>query len=458
MKKIGKRIASFFKERHFLKSVLTLVSGTVLGQAVTLASLPILTRIYSPDDFGVLALFTSCALIVSTAACLRLDVAIPTATKHNEARDLLLLAVTFAAIISIVTFLVLLLIPESVILNYGVDQPLLYISILAFAIFFSSTYNAFQFWATRAKKFGIVARTRVTQSVYGAVVQVLSGIAWGGNPLGLVVGQVISTSGGVLKIYREVIRGSVELKGVTISGLRRTLESYKNYPKYSTAESFFNSAAIQLPILIVSAAYLGAEAGFIMLAMRVMQVPMRLVGSSIGQVYLSEAPSKNNAGELAEFSLSVISALARTGVGPIVFFGIVAPSFFAPVFGPDWERAGTLIAWMTPWFVLQFITSPVAMSLHISGHQRAALKLQVLGFAIRVSFVLFGLFVLNGWVSELYSISGFLFYLIYFVVIVLKLGVSLRTVLIRLASSVVIVIGWAVVGFILVLVSDEVFH
>jgi len=41
---------------EFAKNVLTLMTGTTIAQAIPIAISPILTRIYTPEDFGVFAL------------------------------------------------------------------------------------------------------------------------------------------------------------------------------------------------------------------------------------------------------------------------------------------------------------------------------------------------------------------------------------------------------------------
>src|SRR5690606_34581923 len=100
-----------------------------------------------------------------------------------------------------------------------------------------------------------------------------------------------------------------------------------------------------------------------------MAAPMGLVGGDVAQVSVSRAPEKYRSGELAEFTARVIEGLVKTGVGPLLFVGIIAPPVFAIVFGVEWRRAGEIISWMTPWFIFQFISSPVSMVMHVTDRQ-----------------------------------------------------------------------------------------
>src|SRR5690606_30740867 len=123
---------------------------------------------------------------------------------------------------------------------------------------------------------------------------------------------------------------------------------------------------------------IGPEAGYLMLATRIMAAPVGLIGGSVAQVYLSQAPIEFRAGNLPNFTVGIIGALVKTGAGPLAFMGIIAPHVFPILFGLEWVRAGEMVAWLTPWFIVQFISSPVSMSLHVSGRQRTALVLQIL--------------------------------------------------------------------------------
>jgi O-antigen/teichoic acid export membrane protein len=53
---------------EFSRNVLTLMTGTTIAQAIPIAISPILTRIYTPEDFGMFALYMSTASLFSVIA------------------------------------------------------------------------------------------------------------------------------------------------------------------------------------------------------------------------------------------------------------------------------------------------------------------------------------------------------------------------------------------------------
>ena len=156
-----------------------------------------------------------------------------------------------------------------------------------------------------------------------------------------------------------------------------------------------------------------AEAGFIFLAIKLLSAPLSMLGGSVAQVYLSEAPKRKENGELKVFTFSTIKNLFFVGFFPLLLVGLLSPYLIPYVFGADWERTGILISWMIPWFLLQFVVSPVSMVLHLQNKSSVALWLQIFGLVLRVGSVAFAFIFFPLFVGEIFALSGFVFYLVY---------------------------------------------
>lgn len=446
--RIRQKFDALFRQ-GFVRSVSVLVGGTVFAQALMLLVLPLLTRLYTPEDFSVLAVYASILGIISVAACLRLEIAIPLPQRDDDAANLLALALCCSAGVAGLSALIIAVFPTQII--DLVAQPKLepYLFLLPLGVWLSSSYAALQFWSTRKKRFSIIAKTRMTQAIGGAGTQV--GFGWMGiAPLGLVLGQMINSGAGIFGLVRDALKNDKPaLQAITWTGMQRLFSEYDRFPKYSTFESLANSASIQLPIIIIAAIAAGPEAGFLMLASRVMFAPMALIGGAVSQVYISRAPDELRAGTLGIFTRKLLGGLVKTGVGPLIFVGILAPSFFPLIFGAKWQRSGEMIAWMTPWFVMQFLTSPVSMTLHITQNQHAALTLQIFGLVIRVGAVTAAAYWAQHRVVEFYAVSGFVFYLIYFFVIVCVINIKIKDFVAMCARNILVVMAWIISAFII---------
>ena len=442
------------QQNSFVRATTVLVGGTAFAQTILVLALPLLTRLYTPDDFSALAVYISLLGIISTAACLRFDIAIPMPERDEDAANLLALALLFGVGTSATAGVLVFFYHEEFAGFVGNLKIAPYLWLVPLGVFFASSYSSLQFWAVRKKAFRSVAMTRMTQAVGGVGTQ--AALGWAGiSPLGLLLGHLVSSGAGIFGLARRMIKvDRAAITGINPQEMRRLFKKYDRYPRYSTFEALANTAGVQLPIILIAAAAIGPEAGFLMLAMRVMQAPMALVGTAVGQVYLSRAGDEHRVGNLGGFTADILGGLVKTGVGPLLFCGIIAPQVFPLVFGEEWGRAGVLVSWMTPWFVVQFLASTVAMSLHVTNNQRSAMILQALGFVFRVGGVLFSGVYLSSSVSEVYAVSGFLFYSLYLTVIGRVAGLKVKLLLRRIASETQILLVWASLALIIVLLIE----
>ena len=189
----------------FVRSVMVLVSGTALAHGITAAAMPILSRLYSPADFGLLAVFSACLGIVSAVACLRFELAIALA-------DLLWLSVLCCLVISAVLALPALLAPAAV--AHSLGQPALapFVGLLPLGFLLAGCYSALQFWHVREKHFGWLAKTRIGQSAGSAGAQIGMGVASAG-PIGLLIGQRLISEPHLIERFRNSHRQRQNLRG-----------------------------------------------------------------------------------------------------------------------------------------------------------------------------------------------------------------------------------------------------
>lgn len=394
----------------FLDDVLKLSIGTLTGRMITLAALPVLTRLYSPVDFALLAVFLALVNTLAVGACLRLEIAIPLVKSDEEAGVVLILALIVLGAIALMLLIPALILPDSLAGWLGAPGIAPYFWLVPVAVALAGSYSAFQYWSTRARRFGDISRTRIGQAVLGVTVMLVLG--WVGvAPLGLLLGNILTAGAGGVSLAISALRhNSALLRPVPLSTLCAALRRQRNYPMLSVPEALLNLVGSQVPVLVI-AANAGAEAGFLLLAMQAMAAPMALLGSSISQVYMSRAPQEYRSGTLAAFTRTIIRRLVLVGVGPLTLVGVLAPTVFPLVFGAQWARAGDIAFWLVPWMALQFVASPVSMVMYVVGWQKTMLLLQTLGSVIRVGLTSFGVSVWNTSI-EAFAISSAAFYAI----------------------------------------------
>lgn len=422
----------------FLRAIIVLVSGTALAHGLSALALPVLSRLYTPSDFGLLAVFSGTLSIIAVASCLRYDVAVPLPEEEDDALHLLALSLACACGVALLLTLVIAAMPEWIAKALG--QPALagYLLLLPVGVLAAGSYSALQSWQIRRKRFGQLSRVRVAQSAASAGTQIgLGSLAVG--PVGLLIGYVMNSGVACIALGGDLLRSRARLKASRMLALAR---EYSRFPKYSMVEALANNAAIQLPIILIAALAAPAEAGHLSMAIYVMQVPMALIGTAIGQVYLSRATEEHRAGRLSSFTSEVLHGLFKAGMGPLIAAGILAPALFGLVLGAPWARAGTMVAAMVPWFAMQFLASPISMALHITGHQRRAFLLQLASLIVRVGVVLAAAKVAPAWITEAYAVSGAVVYFAYLLVVMATASVPLRAGAVVGKSGLAVTLAW----------------
>lgn len=409
--------------KDLFKALSVLVGGTALAHIVTAAVLPASTRLYSPSDFSVAAAFMGVVNIIAVASCLRYEMAIPLVDDDDDAFDLLVLSCGLAVCTGCALAVVFVIWPD---VFHLVGQGALssFGGLIAALTTLTGIYLALQMWFVRQKSYVAIANSRVGQSLLGAGFQV--GLGLGGvAPAGLLIGQGANAGGGAMLLAAKLLVGR-QLPSPRFRRMASLAVSHIRFPKFSVLEALANSASIYAPVLLITALVPGPTAGYLALATFVLQAPMALVGNSIQQIFVASAPEENRQGQLDVYVVDMLRTLAKLSAAPLVFLAVAGPQLFSFFFGEAWRPSGFLVAWMMPWFFVQFLASPISSALHIKGRQKAAMSLQLAGLVIRLTAVWVAAVTSPAWVAEAYALSGFVFYALYLAVIFwsMNLGVT----------------------------------
>ncbi|MGB3290143.1 MAG: oligosaccharide flippase family protein [Burkholderiaceae bacterium] len=421
-------LCSHLIKNQFVRSVMLLAGGTAFTQAIMVLILPVLTRLYTPQDFSVLTVYFSVLSIFAAIACLRYEIAIPLPESDEDSANVLGLSLALSLLVSVMAAIVIVIFPSEITLLAGQPELRSYLWAIPLGIWLTSTYAAFKYWATRKKRFASIASVQMSQSISSAGTQLGLGVL-NIAPLGLLLGGIVNSGVGCLALGFHAWReGGDALRSVCLRGMLIMARKYDSFPKFSVLDALANNAGIALPVLIIASVAIGPEAGYLALATQVLGAPLSLVGSAVGQVYFSHAAEKQRSGDIGSFTLSTMQGLARLGIGPMLFAGIVSPIAFPLVFGEAWGRAGELVAWLAPWYATRFICSPIASSLNVTNNLPLGMKLQILGLITRVGAVALAGIWLRSLIVEVYAVTSFAFDLLYLFMVSRSVGISIREV------------------------------
>lgn len=379
-------LRSLIPQSAYARNVLTLMTGTSLAQAIPVAISPILTRLYSPEEFGLFALYMAVAMIVSVLVTGRYELAILLPRKEPDALHIAALAIIISVAVSAALLVIVFFFAHAIATQLGNVALAPWLYWLPASTLLLGVYQSLNYWSNRKAQYKRLAICRTVQSASAALAQLGVGNA-GGGASGLVggqiAGQVLSTGVIARLVWRE---DHGLIRTLRVPRMLALARKYINFPKYLIVAHGFNTASGQVPVLLLGALFNTATAGFFSLTQRVMAAPMSLVANALGDVFRQEASQAYiHQGNCKAIYQVTFKRLFLISIVPFVAFFFLAPGLFAWVFGEKWRVAGEYAQILTPMAFLQFITSPLSSMFMIAEKQSLDLMWQIFLFLLVVA-------------------------------------------------------------------------
>lgn len=372
-------------KKAFIRAVSVLAGGTAASQLLLLLAAPFLTRLYTPEDFGLLAVFAGLLALISVASCLRYELAIPLPEDEKEAVNIAFLCLILVIASSLLTAILVISVGESIAIAIGVPHLIPHLWLLPVGVLVSGAYSVFTYWGIRTKRFTAIAATKLRQAFAMLAIQ-LSAFKLGGVALlfGQVVGQGVGTTNLALSPLKTWDYKSITKKRVWTIAIR-----YQRFPLFSTWSSALNVGGTQLPPLFLAGLFGVGAAGLYALTHRILTFPVSLIGQAVSQVFLIDGIEANRNRLLGEKVDQVVSILSKIAIPPTFLIIIFGPDLFDTTFGAPWRQAGEFARWMAPWLFFQFCMSPLPVFI-ILERQDLSLYMQIILFSLRGAALIAG--------------------------------------------------------------------
>ncbi len=370
---------------------MTLMTGTAFAQAILILSTPILTRLYSPEDFGIYGNFIAVTAIITVIVALRYELAIVLPKEDSKAKNILKLSVLIALSISTFLFLLVVLFGDFLATNLNwIDREYLYF--IPFYAFMVGLFQILNYWFTRTKNFKRQALAQSGKSFFTVGAQLLLGVFAAIGTFGLIIGQMVGQlfAVGFLLLFLLKNKNVRQMISFKASELKKLAIEYKDFPLYSSWNSFINTISLQIPIIIITYYFSASIAGFYMLGHRLLSLPMGIISSSISQVFLQKLAKDKADEEENKNSYKLWKVLTPISVFFNLVVILIAPWAFSLVFGPEWIVAGEYARWIAFWTVFQFVSSPLSSVSYTYNKQRLFLWFQIALLIFRVAALVTG--------------------------------------------------------------------
>ena len=346
--------------RHLLILSLLMLPAVAIAQALPIAASPVLTRIYTPDDFGVAALFLAIAAVMASVVNGRYELAIGMPESDEDAINIAALGAVISVMVSGVFLALIAVFGKTIASLTNTDAITPWLYLIPVSVLLTGLFNVLSYTNNRLGKFTDIAKANVYKSAASTVTQISLGwLAKGAS--GLIVGSLVAQLVSNIKLYRNV-KAHFRLGQISRQKAIALARRYKSFPKYSMWSGVLNTTAHNSLTFFMPIVFGLATLGLYNLATRVLSAPAALISSAIGQVFLREATKERQLHGHAKTSFNkTVKQLVLIGAPIFTVIFLFAEPIFGLVFGESWRKAGAYAAALTPLLFAQFVVSTVSM-------------------------------------------------------------------------------------------------
>lgn len=399
----------------FLKNVSTLALGTIISQLLLFLSSPILTRLFSATDFGLLALFNSIAVVSAIVTTGRFEFAIGLPEKNEKASRIIGLIAMLSFSVSLLYLVIIFVLKNWAGPGFAHNQflqlPIAYlVPVMTFAI---ALFTAFQYWNQRFKAYKLVSSANAFLVILGVVLNIVFGLI-GYKKYGLIFSLVLAQIIAIIPVFYNFYRSGY-FHFSRPKGNVALAREYKDFPKYMLISDLSLTTSQQIVPILFTILFNSATVGLYSLANRMLKVPSVVLTASIGNVFRNDAIDVlRSTGNCRSLYLSTLKKLIFLAIPIYGFLAIFSPQLFIWLFGSSWLESGYFARIICISTIFDFLAVPLSALFYVVHKQKLYMRIQFLNAVFGILFIYAGhwLFGSAYWSILFFSINNACFSLI----------------------------------------------
>jgi len=348
------------------KNVSTLILGTLIAQFITIILTPILSRIFSPQEFGLFAIIFSLSGILSSIIGGRYEIAIVQAKNNLESINLSFIT-AIIMIICTTVFIIICFFLEKNFLEIS-NLPYRLILLIPAITLFIGFFNIMNMLNTKFENYKTIAFSKIIRSIIQGILPILLSLI-SLSSLNLIFGFIGGFVGAYIVLFKKKFFDIFYKNHISFKDITLLLKKYKEFPLYSAPSSLADAITLQFPLIFIY--FIAGEAmnGYYFLAARMISIPASLIGLSYAQVFYRDIVAiVDNNSEMLPFLIKTSKKLTIIAIPIFIFIFFASPKMFPFIFGIEWEQSGIIARYLGCIFLIQFTVSTVSQILLLKEH------------------------------------------------------------------------------------------
>lgn len=408
----------------FKINVYKLMTGTIAAQVIPLILSPVLTRLYTPKDFGLWDIYMSITGFIGIVATGRYALAIVLPKEKKDAMSLFSLSIFLSVLMSFISFIIIFFFRSSIIDLYNEPELGYWLYFIPLSIFFIGVLQAYEYWFTREKKFMTISVGKILESTSSGISRiaiVIKQLFQGGLILGNLIGQGVVFFLFVIKDLKHFYSIGKD----KFSDIIRNAKTYSDFLKINSLHALIDSLQLMLVTYMIVYYFGTEENGFYSFASRILRVPVGFIGVAIAQVFYQKASERYaESGNIYPLVRKLVLSTLKIGLPIFITIFFFGDFIFEFIFGKAFATAGTYGSIMSPWIFLGFITSPISGVAIIMNKQKPFFFLGLLRGLAAVGAIYIGNYMFHDIKSTLQVLTIVMIvvylYIVYWIIVTAK--------------------------------------
>jgi O-antigen/teichoic acid export membrane protein len=348
------------------------MTGTAIAQAIPVLISPLLTRLYTPEDFGIFALFVAIVGFFSVSASARYEMALLLPNKQSDAVNIFGLAFVINGVFTLFLLLVVVLFYDKLLFFAGSKDIGNWIYAIPLSVFIVTLFNQLSVFNNRMKNYKDIARASIYKAIVLSIVQLVAGIFKVGAG-GLIGGQIMAQFSANVQLAKNILMYENIRKSISKVKMIALAKRYKDFPKYNLPHALLSTLVSNLPVYLFMPFFGSMVVGYYSFALMVVFSPLMILAGATAKVYNQKVVSLYHKGEDAYgFSKRMLLSLIVKIVPVFLIILLFAPFLFSTIFGKGWEEAGVYTQILSPFLLLNILVSTIAFIPNLVGAQKKA--------------------------------------------------------------------------------------
>ena len=330
------------KSNSFIKDIITLSSVPLISQILGLLLTPIVTRIYAPEEFGILNTFASLTAFLGVIATLAFHSSILLPKKDSKAFNMLIVCFISTIFFTSISGLIIFIFHDLIIDKLNIVTLKSYIFLIPLFVFLHGTFQTLRFWNTRFKNFTTIAISKASEVITNKAVVLGLGFSGYITAGSLILGVLIASMFKNLVLLKNFFSRASEIKNVKSNHLIEGAKRYVKFPKYSLWSELLSRTPALIIVLLILKFFDSTVLGYYALCIMVLNIPTVFITSSIMEAFSPRAAEAKHTNKHIDLLKEIYQRVVSLTIFPFIILVVYGDVLFGNFFGEEWFEAGLI--------------------------------------------------------------------------------------------------------------------